>query len=77
MDVAQAFDNVWHEELMNKLEKILPTNYTHILKSYNMYQVFYARQKETFSTVKYINASVPSSSMLKPLSYLLYPSDIP
>jgi hypothetical protein len=34
LDVAQAFDKVWHEGLFHKLELLLPTEYSQILKSY-------------------------------------------
>jgi uncharacterized membrane protein YcgQ (UPF0703/DUF1980 family) len=33
LDVAQAFDKVWHAGLLNKIEQLLPTEYTQLLKS--------------------------------------------
>jgi len=34
LDVAQEFDKVWHDELIYKLELLLPTEYSQILKYY-------------------------------------------
>jgi hypothetical protein len=34
LDVAQAFDKVWHEGLNHKLKLLLPVQYSSILKSY-------------------------------------------
>jgi hypothetical protein len=34
LDVVQAFVRVWHEELVGKLNTVLPRQYTDIIKSY-------------------------------------------
>ncbi|RZF44126.1 hypothetical protein LSTR_LSTR013198 [Laodelphax striatellus] len=34
LDVAQAFDKVWHKGLLSKLRTMLPVEYTQILESY-------------------------------------------
>jgi hypothetical protein len=34
LDVAQAFDKVWHEGLNHKLKLLLPVQYSRILESY-------------------------------------------
>ena len=33
LGVAQAFDKVWHAGLLNKIEQLLPTEYSQLLKS--------------------------------------------
>ena len=34
LDIAQAFDKVWHNGLLNKLRKLLPKNVTELIESY-------------------------------------------
>ena len=34
LDVAQAFDRVWHEGLLHKLRSSLPVHFYQLLKSY-------------------------------------------
>ena len=34
LDVAQAFDKVWHEELFHKIGQLPPTEHSQLLKSY-------------------------------------------
>lgn len=77
LDVAQAFDRVWHKGLIHKLEKILPKQFTQILSSYIKNRYFRVKQEDSYSELKKINAGVPQGSVLGPLLYLLYTSDIP
>jgi hypothetical protein len=34
LDIAQAFDKVWHPGLLYKIKKLLPSNYFPLLRSY-------------------------------------------
>lgn len=77
LDVAQAFDKVWHEGLDYKLKTMLPKHYTDILKSYLSLRTFRVRLNNTYSDLKEINAGVPQGSVLGPVLYLLYTCDIP
>lgn len=43
LDVAQAFDKVWHQGLIFKLNKQLPTQYVTLLKSYISERLFWVR----------------------------------
>jgi hypothetical protein len=45
LDVAQVFDTVWHEGLFYKLELLLPTEYSQILKSYLSERYFASNRK--------------------------------
>lgn len=54
---------------------MLPTQYNLNLKSYNTGRLFYVKQDETFSIIKYIKTGVIQCSVLGPVLYLLY--DIP
>lgn len=49
LDVAQAFDKVWHKGLIFKLRKMLPTYYVEILSSYLSDRLFRIKQEEEYS----------------------------
>jgi hypothetical protein len=77
LDVAQAFDRIWHEGLLHKIELLLPTDYSQLLKSYLTDCYFRVKPGEEYSGLKPIKAGVPQRSVLGPLFYLIYTSDIP
>jgi hypothetical protein len=77
LDVKQAFDKVWHEGLKHKLKLLLPAQYSKILDSYISERYFRIKQEGTYSELKKIQAGVPQGSVLGPVLYLLYTSDLP
>jgi hypothetical protein len=77
LDVAQAFDKVWHEGLFHKLELLLPTEYSQIPKSYLSEHYFRVKQDDEYSGLKPIKAGVPQGSVLGPVLYLIYTSNLP
>ena len=77
LDVAQAFDKVWHKGLNCKLRTILPKQYAEILESYLTERFFRIKQGDAYSELKEIKAGVPQGSVLGPVLYLLYNSDLP
>ena len=77
LDVAQAFDKVWHEGLFCKLKMFLPRQYSELLISYLSERYFRIKQDDDYSELKEIKAGVPQGSVLGPVLYLLYTSDIP
>ena len=77
LDVAQAFDKVWHKGLDYKLKTQLPIQYTDILKSYMNDRYFRVKHDQAYSNLKKIEAGVPQGSILGPILYLLYTADIP
>jgi hypothetical protein len=77
LDIALAFDKVWHVGLMNKLKNTLPRQFTQILQSYITGRMLLVKQQEAYSTIKEIKAGVPQGSVLGQILYLMYTWDIP
>ena len=77
LDVAQAFDKVWHKGLIYKLNRMFSTQYVEILTSYISNRLFRIKQEDAYSDLKEIRAGVPQGSVLGPILYLLYTSDLP
>jgi len=71
LDVAQAFDKIWHEGLTYKLSKILLGNYGYLLKSYLTNRTFRVAHKEAKSSVYLIKAGVPQGSVQLCTCYIL------
>ena len=77
LDVAQAFDKVWHKGLIYKLNRFLPKSYVNLFSSYLNNRIFRVRIENEYSSLKHINAGVPQGSILGPILYLIYTSNIP
>lgn len=77
LDVAKAFDSVWHKGLLHKLKSYLPVEFYELLKSYIADRLFYVKFKQDMSEIMKMQAGVPQGSVLGPVLYLLYTADIP
>ena len=77
LDVAQAFDKVWHEGLLYKLSKIVPKNLYCLLKSYLCNRMFQVKINNEVTELYPIKAGVPQGSVLGPILYVIYTADIP
>lgn len=77
LDIAQAFDKVWHEGLIYKLSNLLPGNYCRLLESYLSSRRYRVAYEGAMSSYYQIQAGVPQGSVLGPILYLLYTRDLP
>jgi hypothetical protein len=77
LDVSQAFDKVWHAGLLYKIKQQLPIAYYQLLQSYLRDRKFRTKVNICTSDLFPIKAGVPQGSVIGPLLYLLYTSDLP
>lgn len=78
LDIERAFDTVWHKGLIYKLINIgTPQNLCKIIKSFLEDREFSVYVGSSKTQTHKIVAGVPQGSLLSPLLYSIYTTDIP
>ena len=77
LDVSQAFDKVWHQGLLLKIQQTLTHSYFNILKSYLHSRQLVACYKNRTSVPVQMLSGVPQGSVIGPFPYTLYTAGIP
>lgn len=78
LDIAKAFDKVWHKGLIIKMKNFeIPTAYIKLVSNYLKDRKYQVELNGSFSQEREIKAGIPQGSVLGPLLYLLYTADFP
>ncbi|XP_016664374.2 uncharacterized protein LOC100161354 isoform X2 [Acyrthosiphon pisum] len=78
IDVEKAFDKVWHDGLLFKMNKMhIHPALIKIIHSFLENRTFAVKQEDQTSTSRPILSGVPQGSCLSPTLFLIYTNDIP
>ena len=78
LDVEKAFGNVWHNGLRYKIFQLgLPTKIIRWLSDFLVGRVIQIKVDGSLSSKIYTKAGIPQRSVLSPLLFLIYVSDMP
>lgn len=76
LDIEKAFDSVWHNGLIYKLDNAnIPKYLTKLIQSFVSNRQFHVTVNGKVSTTRSIPAGLPQGSVLSPILYSIYTSD--
>lgn len=78
LDMAKAFDRVWHQGLLHKLwSSGTPTYLVRLVQSFLADWIFQIKVLDELSNPREIEEGVPQGSCLSPLLYIEFINDLP
>jgi len=77
LDISQAFDKVWHADLLHKIKGWCPPYLHAIIKSYLLQRTFRVKFGKEITQVSDINSGVPQGNVLGPMLYPLCTAYLP
>ena len=77
LGISQVFDKAWHEGLLYKIKTGFSDSTYKILKSYLENRYFLIKYMEEYTSLHPVPSGVPQGSILDPLLYLIYTTDLP
>lgn len=77
LDVASAFDSVWHKGLLYKIKKGAPHYIYSLLNSFLGERTFRVRINGIYSSERTVSSGIPQGSILSPLLFIVFCHDMP